>query len=105
MQLPLQLTHDVHLHAQTCRCRSKYQLTYQQAQDISEGKAPTTGPRDMPVDPRDCAELQKRLQTLVALTDHLREIRNQVGLKHMPMFVTGISVAACSLYGSKVMAM
>ena len=46
-----------------------------------EGKPPTTGPRDMQVDPRDHAELQKRLKLLTDLTDHLRAVRQEVSLK------------------------
>ena len=59
-------------------CRSRYQLTYQQAQDMLDGKPPTTGPRDMPVDPRDHPELRSRLSVFKRLTDQLRAARVQV---------------------------
>ena len=59
--------------------RSQYQLTYQQAQDMLDGK-PTTGPRDMPVNPRDHAELQSRLSIFKRLTDKLRAARVQVNI-------------------------
>ena len=56
-------------------CRSQYQLTYQQAQDMLYGRDPTTGPRDMPVNPKDHAELQSRLRIFKQLTDKLRAAR------------------------------
>lgn len=58
--------------------RSQYQLTYQQAQDLLDGKSPTTGPRDIAVDPRDHAELRSRLQMLDKLTNKLRAGRVEV---------------------------
>lgn len=58
--------------------RSRYQLTYQQAQDMSEGKAPTTGPKDMPVNPRDQTDIQSTLSIFRQLTDKLRAARVQV---------------------------
>lgn len=63
-------------------CRSQYQLTYQQAQDMLDGKPPTTGPKDMPVHPRDHAELKGRLSIFKRLTDQLRAARVQV--KQLP---------------------
>ncbi|DBA71011.1 TPA: hypothetical protein ACH3X2_011442 [Trebouxia sp. C0005] len=59
--------------------RSRYQLTYQQAQDLLDGKSPMTDPRDMAVDPRDHAELRSRLQMLDKLTNKLRAARVQNG--------------------------
>lgn len=59
-------------------CRSQYQLTYQQAQDMLEGKPPTTGPRDMPVNPSHHTDLQSRLSVFKRLTDKLRAARVQV---------------------------
>ena len=58
--------------------RSRYQLTYQQAQDLLDGKSPMTGPRDMAINPRDHAELRSRLQMLDKLTNKLRAARVQV---------------------------
>lgn len=43
-----------------------------------EGKPPTTGPKDMAVNPADYNELRQRLKILTALTDHLRAVRHQV---------------------------
>ena len=63
-------------------CRSRYQLTYQQAQDMVDEKPPTTGPRDMPVHPRDHAELRSRLTVFKCLTDQLRAAR--VKVKQLP---------------------
>lgn len=59
-------------------CRSQYQLTYQQAQDMLEGKPPSTGPRDMPVNPSHHADLQSRLSVFKHLADKLRAARVQV---------------------------
>lgn len=59
-------------------CRSQYQLTYQQSQDLLDGKSPTTGPKDMPVSPRDYAELRSRLVVLDKLTHKLRAARVEV---------------------------
>ena len=49
-----------------------------------DGKPPTTGPRDMPVSPRDHAELQTRLRILRQLTDKLRAARVQVSPDEQP---------------------
>ena len=43
-----------------------------------DGKSPTTGPRDMPVDPRDHCGLRGRLNVFKQLTDKLRAARVQV---------------------------
>ena len=67
-----------HVFTDSMHHRSRYQLTYQQAQDLLDGKSPTTGPRDMAVDPRDHAELRSRLQMLDKLTNKLRAARVEV---------------------------
>ena len=80
--------------------RSRYQLTYQQAQDLLDGDSPMTGPRDMAVDPRDHAELRSRLQMLDKLTNKLRAARVQVS-KYFKQIIAQSS-ALCRIVFRKV---
>lgn len=57
--------------------RSKYQLEYQQAQDVLEGRSPRLEDGSS-VSPADVPQLQRNLQTLARLAAHLRAGRLRV---------------------------
>jgi DIS3-like exonuclease 1 len=55
--------------------RSRYQLTYQQAQDVLDGRPPALG-HDVAAADRDT--LRRALTSLKRVTDHLRAARQAV---------------------------
>ena len=72
--------------------RSRYQLEYQQAQDIMDGRPPRPGHDCIAL--ADRPRLQRNLQVLAWVAAHLRAGRLQVCSHHMDQF--------CCLFNSDV---